>query len=378
MRYLLMLLFLSPSLYSAAEAIKECANVIPEQLRSDLEVHQGNVVDIAVIGGGPAGIAATFGIAHRQRRVALFMGDRPGGQVVGSHMIDNLPATPPQSGPQFIEMLKHRLENEYVMCNEYDPVVSIERRETHGLFYFIITTRSEVSWLAFGVIIATGGEDKRLHVPGEDLYWDKQVFTCVSCASMRARRSKQVYVVGGGDASIDMLIDLLDLVPHCTLLVRAKEMRATPLMQKRIAGDDRITVRYQRTIKHMRGDDESMKELVLVGPDGVEEIVPADCVFLSIGKDPATGWLASLIERDTHIACDADGYIQVDGMGRTSTPCIYAVGDVTLSCHLDHQIDLGMALARVRTVRSILYDLSCEGIFAVAFQRELIPYYCAA
>jgi thioredoxin reductase (NADPH) len=377
MKFFEYFLVLCMGMCGAAEYSPEMRHLTPEQLQADLASHQGKVVDVAIIGGGPAGMAAAFGIAHRQRRVALFMGDRPGGQVMGSHMVDNLPATPPQHGPEFVEMLTKRLEGVYVMRSEYDPVMKIEMREISGLFYFLLTTRSEEQWLAFGVVIATGGEDKRLQVLGEELYWDKQVFTCVSCASIRARRSKQVYVVGGGDASIDMIMDLLDLVPRCTLLVRAASMRATPAMQKRIAGDHRVTIRYQRSIKRMQGDAEGMKELVLVDPQGVEEIVPADCVFLAIGKNPATAWLTDALH-NMHVACDATGYIEVDGMGRTSVPCMYAVGDVAFPTHLDHQIDLGMALARVRTARSLLYDINCQGIFAPGFQRELMPYYWSA
>lgn len=367
-RYIVAVALVVPHIYSTESSI-------PEQLMHDLHAHRGHVMDVAIIGGGPAGMAAAFGIAHRQRVAVLFSGDQPGGQAIGSHLIDNLPGTMPISGQRFCEQLQQRLQEVGVRSVDFDPIVHIEVRSVQNIAYFIVTTQANEQWLTFGIILATGGEDKRLNIPGEAEYWDKSVFTCVSCASLRARRSKNLFVVGGGDASVDMLLDLLDLVPQCTLLVRSPKLRATPSMQQRIMNDPRVTICYQKKIKQMIGDGNQLQQLVLVDHEGVETIVAADCVFLAIGKNPATAWLTPLRSVGFEVETDSAGYIKVDHTGKTNMTNVYAVGDVIFPDHTDHQIDLGMALARVRTARSLLADLSKQGIFEPLFQQKLQQYY---
>jgi len=288
-------------------------------------------VDVIIVGGGPAGLAAGRKVVSLRRSAVIFMGDVPGGQLIGSVLVDNVPGVPGQPGWQLIESEEACIKKSETVHIEYDIVVDLAIDRSSGKKLFIVTTKEGDAWCAPAIILATGGTAKFLEVPGEADYVNKSIFTCASCDGSLARGN--VFVVGGGDASIDALMTLLNYVPHCTLLVRKHALRASAALQERIRHNGHITIRYGVEVVEVKGDGERMHQLLLKTDHGFE-LVDADYLFLSIGHRPTTDypWLRLLV------ACDRQGYIGVDCHQQTSCAGIFAAGEVAMPFVEEHQL----------------------------------------
>ena len=106
---------------------------------------------------------------------------------------------------------------------------------------------------ALSVVIATGANPRLLDVPGEKEYWAYGVTSCATCDAP-FYKDKKVVVVGGGDSAIEEATLLSSYANDVTMLVRGREMRASPTMQNRLKGYPNINVMYNASIVQILGD----------------------------------------------------------------------------------------------------------------------------
>ncbi|MDZ4064597.1 MAG: FAD-dependent oxidoreductase, partial [Coriobacteriia bacterium] len=186
-------------------------------------------VDIAIVGGGPAGLTAAIYASRARARTIVFEQGIPGGQIVTTHWVENYPGFPKGlSGQELGDLMLAQAEE---FGAEIKPFTAVERIGPSDLD-FIVTTADDESYLARAVILATGAVPKKLGVPGEAEFTGRGVSWCATCDGALFRE-KIVAVVGGGDAAIEEALFLTKFASRVHVIHRRDELRATKCIQER-------------------------------------------------------------------------------------------------------------------------------------------------
>lgn len=259
---------------------------------------------IAIIGSGPAGLAAAIYTSRAEIDTTIYAGEEPGGQLTKTTEIENYPGVMGKTGPELMVIMTEQAQK-FGAKVEYSVVADL------------VKLKSEYD----AVILAMGASSRLLGV-GEERYWGKGFSTCAVCDAA-FYRGKKVYVVGGGDAAIEDAWALTKFASSVTILVRGTEFRASKIMQKRVFDNpDKITVMWKTNLRQIIGD---RVQTLVIDVDGVEQKVEADGLFFAIGHLPATGFL-----KNSTVEMDSDGYIKVNYENwptMTSMTGVFAAGD---------------------------------------------------
>jgi thioredoxin reductase (NADPH) len=293
-----------------------------KQLYSQVNINQimnkENLVPVAVLGSGPAGLSAALYGARSGFYTVIFEGPKPGGQLMGTSFVENWPGLPKKLGADLIKSLKEQAQ-EFGAEIMADTIKSVDASQ----WPYILTTENGLTLHALTVIIASGASAKMLGIPGEKEYfgWEKGVSTCAICDAP-FYKDKEVLVIGGGDSAAEEAMQLAPYAKKVTVLVRRDVMRASAIMQERLRAYDNISIQFNTIPVEVKGDGKKMTELIAT-VDGQQKSIPADGIFLAIGHEPNSAVVKNVV------AMDADGFIKLkEGHQETSVPAIYAAGDV--------------------------------------------------
>jgi len=272
-------------------------------------------VDIAVIGGGLAGLTAALTAARRGWRTLVLAGGVPGGQLTSIEKIEGLPGFPDgvpgyDLGP---------MAQEQVVAAGAE-IVSGDCRaiEAAGERWRLVT---EGELLARAVIVATGTTFAKLDIAGEDRLAGKGVSECASCDAPLLR-GKTAVVVGGGDSAMQEALTLADHLSKVVLLASGADLTGQASYRDRIRANARIEVRTRATVTAVLGDNAVSAVRVKDLADGTETDTPTAAVFVFIGLVPNSDLVRGLVP------CDASGRIVVDAAMRTRARGICAAGNV--------------------------------------------------
>lgn len=278
-------------------------------------------IDIAIIGGGPAGLTAALYAARARAKTVVFESALPGGQIMTTDWVENYPAFPDGiSGAELSELMHQQAEK---FGAEFRTFASIESIVPSDLD-FVLTDSEGNTVLARSVILATGAVPKRLDVPGEAEYTGRGVSWCATCDGALFR-GKTVAVVGGGDAAAEEALFLTKFAQKVYLIHRRDELRATKCIQERCFDSEHIELKWSRVIREIKGENGKVVGLDMEATnEDADEFLPLDGVFIYVGVDPKSALVVDL--------CDLDdrGYVKIDPNGLTSYPGLYAAGDVTV------------------------------------------------
>ncbi|SFB80300.1 thioredoxin reductase (NADPH) [Brevinema andersonii] len=263
-----------------------------------------NIVDLAVIGAGPAGMTAAIYSARAGYRVCLFEQLAAGGQAALTHMIDNYPGFPEGiNGMELADLMRKQVERfnaEFV----YDNVVWLSKYDN----LFEITTGTNASYQVKSILIATGTASKRLGVKGEDHFFGRGVGTCAVCDGA-FYKDKVVAVIGGGNSALEESIFLSKIAAKVFIIHRRDEFRAEKFIQKAVLDNPKIEILFDTVVEEIKGSL-TVETLLLknVKNNSLFE-KKVDGVFLYVGLDPNTSWLDESYK-------EKDGFISVDSAGR--------------------------------------------------------------
>ena len=277
-----------------------------------------NLVPVAVLGSGPAGLSAALYGERSGFYTVVFEGPKPGGQLMGTSFVENWPGLPKKMGSDLIKSLKEQAQEfgaEFVS----DTVKTVDISS----WPYTLTTENGTTVHALSIIVASGASAKMLGIPGEKEYfgWDKGVSTCAICDAP-FYKDKEVLVIGGGDSAAEEAMQLAPYAKKITVLVRRDIMRASAIMQERLRAYDNISIQLNTIPTEVKGDGKHMKELVAT-VDGQTKSIPADGIFLAVGHVPSSDVVKGLVKMD------ADGFVILkEGRQETSVPGIFAAGDV--------------------------------------------------
>ena len=278
------------------------------------------VIDIAIIGGGPAGLAAALYGARARATTVVFESQMPGGQIITTDWLENYPGMPEGlNGSRMGELMHAHAEKFGATFRTFVRVESI-RPEAGG---FVLACDDGELYPARTVVLAAGATPRRLGIPGEAEYTGRGVSWCATCDGALFR-GKVVAVVGGGDAALEEAQFLTKFAERVYVIHRRDELRATKCIQERCLANDKIEVRWSRVPSEILGHGGKVAGVRLVSTKGEpEETLPLDGVFEFIGVHPNSELVRGLVEL-------ADGgWVKVDHCMATSEPGLFAAGDVT-------------------------------------------------
>lgn len=178
---------------------------------------------------------------------------------------------------------------------------------------------------ADALIFATGASARRLHLPGEDTYWQNGISACAVCdGAVPIFRNKPLAVIGGGDSAAEEAIFLTKYGSKVTVLVRKDKLRASNIMAKRLSAHPKVEILYNTVATEAKGDGKLLQSLAIRNVvTGEASDLSANGLFYAVGHEPATALIKEQID------CDEDGYIITKpGTSYTSVKGVFAAGDV--------------------------------------------------
>ena len=279
-----------------------------------------SIIDVAIIGGGPAGLAAALYAARGRADTVVFESQLPGGQIITTDWIENYPGMPEGLNGSRIAELMHAHAEKFGA--RFRTFAAVEKIVDEGGGFRITADDEEL--MARAVILATGARPNSLGIPGEAEFTGRGVSWCATCDGA-LYRGKVVVVVGGGDAALEEALFLTKFAERVHLVHRRDEFRAARCIQERIHVNEKIELHLGRIPVEIVGGSGKVSALVLRPADGggPDESLPVAGVFEFVGVHPASDLVADLAE------LAPGGWVKVDGSMATSHQGLYAAGDVT-------------------------------------------------
>ncbi|MDA0815875.1 MAG: thioredoxin-disulfide reductase [Chloroflexi bacterium] len=278
-------------------------------------------IDIAIIGGGPAGMAAGLYAARALRSTVMFEGGVLGGQIATSDRVENYPGFPEGIGGFELAMAFHQQSEHHGMETVY-AMVSDLRREEDGRF--TVVTDGEGEFLAKAVIVTAGANPNKLGIPGEEILTGRGVSYCATCDAAFFK-GMDVVVVGGGDAAVEEAIFTTRYARKVTLVHRRDELRAQAVLQERAFASENMEFIWDSVIEEIHGNDGGTEvEAVTIRNVKTDEVsrLPVSAVFIFIGQTPNSNLIEGMVE------LDAGKHARVNAWMETPVPGLYVAGDV--------------------------------------------------
>lgn len=275
-----------------------------------------NMYDLLIIGSGPAGLgAAIYGERAGLKLAVIDRSPISGGQVLTTYEVDNYLGLPGMSGSDISERFREHADKLGVNFLTAD----VEFIEDLGEKKVIHT--DEGDYEAKAVILATGATHAMLGVEGEMKLAGMGVSYCATCDGAFFR-GRTVAVVGGGDVAVEDAIFLAGICKKVYLIHRRDELRAADSLQKKLMSLPNVEILWNSEVSKIQGED-IVESLVLYQNQTKEErILEVNGVFIAVGILPNTEKFKGLADMDEK------GYILADESCVTSTPGIFAAGDI--------------------------------------------------
>jgi thioredoxin reductase len=260
-------------------------------------ISPGEVFDVAVVGAGPAGLAAAVGASSEGLRTVVVEHEAVGGQAGTSSMIRNYPGF--SQGISGASLTQQAWQQAWTFGTTFvymRQAQSLTRNDGH----YRLRLSDGRALTARAVVIATGATYRRLGIPALEDLQGRGVFYGAAASEAPAMRGRNVFVAGGGNSAGQAALHLAKWARQVTILVRAPSLVASmsDYLIRQIGATPNIDVRYRVQVADGTGTSH-LRSLVLQDTDsGVRRTVPADALFVLIGAQPRTQWLGEAVARD--------------------------------------------------------------------------------
>ena len=276
-----------------------------------------DVIDVAVIGAGPAGLTAGLYAARAGLNVVLFERISPGGQLAQTEHMENYPGFPEGTGGFELAFAMKQQADRFGASNVGEEVVSVDFTQNPK----VLTTAFN-EYRAKSVIIATGARPRKLGLELEEDLQGRGVSYCATCDG-NFFRDKEVMVVGGGNTAAGDAIYLSRICRKVYLVHRRDKLRATAVYHKRLEDLPNLEFVWDATPRKLVAEDGALAGVrVEMLKTGELRDIPCAGLFVAVGTQPNTEFLDGALE------LDETGYIVAGESGETAVPGVYAAGDV--------------------------------------------------
>jgi thioredoxin reductase (NADPH) len=294
--------------------------------------------DLVIVGAGLAGLAAAVYGASEGLRTLVIEDEAPGGQAGSSSRIENYLGFPEGlSGQQLAERA-------LIQATRFGAEMLTQKatgiRTENNYNIVQLSDGREVSCHA--CLIAVGVYYRRLNTPGVERLTGAGVYYGAAMTEARACVDENIFIVGGANSAGQAAMYFSKYAKKVTMLVRGESLKnsMSKYLIDQIAATSNIEVRACCQVVEALGETR-LSCLKICGPDGGEETIPADGLFVFIGAAPNTDWLPDSIMRDTNGFLLSGPDLKVDGklvkswnqkrepyLLETSVPGIFVAGDV--------------------------------------------------
>ena len=269
--------------------------------------------DVAIIGGGPAGLTAGIFTTHAGLSTICFEKLTIGGQASISHEITNYPAFESIGGMDLSEKMFNHCQKSGVKF-EFKNVLKVNKLKSG----FSIKTKTE-TYNCKKLIIASGAKARRLNLANEKDFIGRGVSYCASCDG-NFFKGKTVAVVGGGYSACEYVDYLAKITKHVYLINRSENFKAGEHRLNEIKKHKNLTILTSSQVVEINGKD--VLEEVEIKTNNKTKSLKIDGLFIAIGYEPDLSFLNFEIEKDKL------GFILVDEDQKTSVDNVYACGDI--------------------------------------------------
>ena len=288
--------------------------------------------DVVVIGGGPAAVGAAGYVARKKLKTLLITGEF-GGQSIVSADIHNWIGTKSISGFDLAKNLEQHARNypEEVEIKMPELVTSVQKKDGG----FLVKTDKDGSYETRTVIVTSGARRRKLGIPGEKEFDGKGVAYCSTCDAPLFS-GKDVAVVGGGNAGLEAVVDLLSYANKVCLLEYSDALKGDPITQEKIKNSEKVSIIFNAETKEVKGEKFVTGLVYKDRVSGEEKTLPVGGVFVEIGSVPNSEFVKDLVE------LNKSGEILIDHKtAATSCEGIWAAGDVTDEMYKQNNISVG-------------------------------------
>ena len=277
--------------------------------------------DLAIIGGGPAGLAAGIYAAREGIDAIIVDGGSLGGQAGVTERVDNYPGFPDGiEGGELADRFVRQARRYGVEMLEAVSVAELQADQQEGDIALLLSTGQEIS--AHAALISTGSSYRRLEVPGEDGLIGSGVHFCATCDGPFYRGSEELLVIGGGNSGLEEGLFLTNFAERVRIVERNAQLKGSQLLQDKVRGHPAIEIHTSTEVVELLGRGGRLQEVRARDRESGEELAwrPAG-VFVFIGLTPNAEFLRGTLELDEW------GFVASEGFA-TSLPGVYAAGDV--------------------------------------------------
>lgn len=306
------------------------------------------IYDVAVVGAGPAGLAAAIYAGRAKLTTILIEKKRDGGQIMSTSEIANYPGcVEDESGPSLIAKMSKQVES-FGVERLSDSIIG---KDIEGEIKVLHGEKGDIK--AKTIIVATGAFPRALGCEGEKEFTGKGVSYCATCDGAFFT-DLEVFVVGGGDAAMEEALFLTKFVKKVTVIHRFDYLEAAPSIQEKVLNHPQFSFIWESAIKELKGEDGLLNEIVVESlKTGEVTTYKADeddglmgC-FVFIGFIPNSGLWKDVITEER-------GYLVTDETMHTNIPGVYVAGDI-----------------RKKTLRQVVTAVSDGALAAVSAEKYI-------
>ena len=304
--------------------------------------------DVIMIGAGPSALAAAIYTTREDIETVLYEKATIGGMAAITDRVDNYPGFP--DGVEGMK-LAGEFEKQAERFGARIDFGEASAIRNEGDYKVVTIDGQDVK--AKTVLIATGSDYKKIGVPGEKELYGRGVHYCATCDGA-FYRDRTLAVVGGGNSALQETIFLTRYASHIDLLVRST-IKASEVLQhdlQKYIDEGKVTVHLETTTDEILITD-GRASGVRVTEKGEQKDMTVDGVFVFVGLDPNTGFLAG-----SDIALDEVGLIKTNEHLETSMPGVYASGDVRSGATMQIASAIGEGASAALSIREYLDELN--------------------
>ena len=267
--------------------------------------------DIIIIGAGTAGMTAGIYAASANKKTLILEGKNYGGQIINTPDIENFPALNHISGIEYATNLYNQVK---------ELGVTYKREEVQNITEDRVVTTNKNQYQAKAVIIATGTQNRKLGLEGEDNLVGRGISYCATCDG-RFYKGKSVAVIGGGNTAIEDAIYLSDLADKVYLIHRREGFRADQKAIEILKSKENVEFILNNK-PHKLIAENKLTGLEIINNENEITMIDVSGIFIAIGQIPNTEIFKDFID------LNESGYIKSKDGVHTNIDKIYVAGDV--------------------------------------------------
>lgn len=293
--------------------------ITPEELDS-IRANQRSVVseyDVAILGGGPAGLAAGIYLGQAKIKTVLIDPALPGGNMGITHQVSNYPGyLEPQPGFMLSHFMSEQAKHTGIEFKVAVDVTSVDLVKKEIVIDEFETIKAKK------IIIATGTTPNTMNAPGEKELKGKGISYCATCDA-KYFVDKDVTVIGGGNSAVEEALFITKFARKVTMIHQFDQLTANQTAIENLKANDKIEVIYSHEPrKFMKDGNEMITTIENLKTKEITEL-RSDGVFVFIGFKANITVLGNTLPE-----LDNWGYIKTDEDKKTSLPDVYAIGDI--------------------------------------------------